>query len=246
MADLIELSDDVTTSDCSLVIADYTTDFQLCRSGIWLGTTCLQSQRVVLSYEHEPEPLYVGWSINGSTVLDPGYGTFTPPWGAPCPGDPDVTYQTGVDWLYHRIAFSVVPGTATQSVNVQVLYRGSDGAGQPASAGPSRTVQLAGVVTNWPASKLEEERECWRRLTDLLRQYIEIPKWWPPDPWERLPDLVRDPEDMLVLSAVTAVAELDAKADADLIAQYRLRAGAIVGRLSFGDPVAAKGGPSPP
>ncbi len=49
MADLIELSDDVTTSDCSLVIADYTTDFQLCRSGIWLGTTCLQSQRVVLS-----------------------------------------------------------------------------------------------------------------------------------------------------------------------------------------------------
>lgn len=49
-----------------------------------------------------------------------------------------------------------------------------------------------------------------------------------------------------MLPAVTAVAELDAKADADLIAQYRLRAGAIVGRLSFGDPVAAKGGPSPP
>lgn len=69
-----------------------------------------------------------------------------------------------------------------------------------------------------------------------MRQYVEIPPWGPTDPWERLPDLVRDPEDMLVLSAATAVAELDAKADADLISQYHQQASAVVTRLTFGQP----------
>lgn len=199
-----------------------------------MGTTCLQSQRVVLSYGHDPEPLYVGWSINGSTVLDPGYGTFTPPWGAPAPGAPGVTYETGVDWLAHRIALSVGPGTEAHTVHVRVLHRGPSDAAEPATLGPSRMVDLAGVATHWPASKLAEQARCWSRLLDLLRRYVEIPRWGPPDPWERLPGLIRLPEDMRVLSAVFAVADLDDKADAGVIAEYRRQATAIVTRLAFG------------
>ncbi|CAN5258294.1 hypothetical protein BH20ACT5_BH20ACT5_07220 [soil metagenome] len=86
MATPIELSDEVTTTGCDLVVIDYDQQPQLCRKGIWVGSQCQQSQRIVLSYEHDPEPLYVGWSINGTTVLDPGYGTFTPPGGSPAPG----------------------------------------------------------------------------------------------------------------------------------------------------------------
>ncbi|CAN5258111.1 hypothetical protein BH20ACT5_BH20ACT5_07210 [soil metagenome] len=86
----------------------------------------------------------------------------------------------------------------------------------------------------WPASKLAAERACWRHLLDVMQRYVEIPPWQPPIPWERLPELVRDPEDFLVLSAAPAIAELDAEGDADLVAQYSRRAGAVLSRLALG------------
>jgi hypothetical protein len=234
MATLIELSDDITTTGCSLTIVDYDVVFHLCRKGIWVGSRCQQRQRVVLSYEHDPEVLYVGWSINGTTVLDPGYGTFTPPWGAPAPGTPDVTYETGVDSFAHRIALRVEPGTPAREVQVRVLYRGPAEASQPAHLGPGTTVSLNGVAVHWPKVKLQEERRCWENLLNLLRRYVKVRRPGPGDPVERALERVQNPEDMVVLAAARAVAELDPKADAELIEQYGREVSALVTRLTLG------------
>lgn len=130
---------------------------------------------------------------------------------------------------------SVTSGTPERNVHVQVLYRGPADAGSPPTAGPDRYVQLAGVRTSWPANLLGEERRCWQRLLELLRRYLELPPWGPPDPWERLHELVRDPDDMLVLAAVAGLDELDSKADGQLIEEYSRPAEAVISRLTLLD-----------
>jgi len=59
---------------------------RFCPSSIWVGERCEFKQHVVLSYEHDPEQLYVGWAINGSTVFDPGLSAGTRPEGDPVLG----------------------------------------------------------------------------------------------------------------------------------------------------------------
>jgi len=234
MATLLELSDEKTTTSCRLIIVNYDLVFNLCRKGIWVGRRCQQRERIVLSYEHDPEVLYVGWSINGTTVLDPGYGTFTPPWGAPAPGMPDVTYETGVDWFAHRIALSVEPGTPSRTVQLRVLYRHPDEASEPAHLGPSRAVSLSGVALHWSAAKLEDERRCWNDLKNYLRRFVKVAHVGPGDPVERALEQVQDPEDMAMLASARVVAELDQNADADLIEEYSRAVSALVNRFALG------------
>jgi hypothetical protein len=71
---------------CMVVVEDFTRHPMFSRSGIWIGERCEFKQQVVLSYEHDPEQLYVGWAINGSTVFDPGLSAGSRPEGDPVPG----------------------------------------------------------------------------------------------------------------------------------------------------------------
>jgi hypothetical protein len=235
MATLVELSNDVATTSCELQVVDYDHVRRLCRSGIWVGRRCEQRQRIVLSYEHDPEVLYVGWSINGTTVLDPGYGLPTDPRiPSYAPGMPDVRYETGVNGFYHRIALSVAPDTPRRTPFVSVLYRRPDGWGSPANEGPGRMLDLRGVTENWPAAKLEEERRCWRDLRERLRHYSKVAHVGPGDPVQLALERVFDPDDMALLGAARAVAELDPQHDADLIAEYTRRVSGLITRLTLG------------
>ena len=80
---LVEVSRTKSVTECYLITEDYTKHPALCRSGIWVGWKCSFAETVLLSYEHDPEELYVGWLINGTMVIDPGYSAGTPPWRTP-------------------------------------------------------------------------------------------------------------------------------------------------------------------
>ena len=57
---LVVLSDTKSITDVSVVTIDYGSGLPLlCRSGIWVGLQTLYTETIV-SYEHEPEELYVG------------------------------------------------------------------------------------------------------------------------------------------------------------------------------------------
>ena len=167
MATLIELSDDTTTTSCCLMIVDYDVNFHMCRKGIWVGRRCQQRERIVLSYEHDPEVLYVGWSINGTTVLDPGYGTFTPPWGAPAPGTPDVTYQP--EWTRSHTASLCAWNRAPRPVRCRSESLSESGRG--IAAGSPRTGR--GGLTEWGGGALAEGKA--RGGASLLGCPVETP-----------------------------------------------------------------------
>src|SRR5262249_1463196 len=76
-----------------LVIEDYTKKHDLCRHRIWVGLEEDFSETVTFAFEHGNANLYIGWAINGTTVVDPGLGNGTPPQGLPCPGAPSVTFH---------------------------------------------------------------------------------------------------------------------------------------------------------
>jgi hypothetical protein len=170
----------------SLVIEDYDKHFRLCRSGLWVGVENTFTETVTISYEHTGE-LYVGWRINGVTIVDPGYSSGTPPWGSPVPGVSGVTYKCPVDELFHRISFTSTSGMDQQCFYVQVLYRnGIAEAGMAPHPGPSLSVCISGREIEWPADKLEEEANCLKALFEKLRSYKLIRKVFPPDPIEWL------------------------------------------------------------
>lgn len=170
----------------SLVIEDYDKQFRLCRSGLWVGVENTFIETVTISYEHTGD-LYVGWRINGVTIVDPGYSSGTPPWGSPVPGVPGVIYKCPVDEFFHRISFTSTSGMETQCFYVQVLYRnGIAEAGMAPHSGPSLNVCISGREIEWPVNKLEEEATCLAALFEKLRRYKLIRKVFPPDPIEWL------------------------------------------------------------
>jgi hypothetical protein len=69
---LVELSRARAADGEHLVVENYDLNPRFCRQGIWVGWKFEFAETVVLSFEHDPEELYVGWSINGTTVVDPG------------------------------------------------------------------------------------------------------------------------------------------------------------------------------
>lgn len=170
----------------SIVTEDYDSHFRLCRSGIWIGLENTFTETVTLSYEHTNE-LYVGWKINGVTIVDPGYSSGTPSWGSPVPGVPGVSYKCPVDGFFHRISFTSTSGMDEQCFYAQVLYRnGIAEANMAPHSGPSLCVCISGKEIEWPEDKLEEEAQCLAALFDKLKRYRLIRKVFPPDPIEWL------------------------------------------------------------
>ena len=170
----------------SVVMENYDVNFRLCRYGIWIGLENTFTETVTVSYEHTDD-LYVGWRINGVTVVDPGYSAGTPPWGSPVPGVPGVVYHCPVDGFFHRISFTSTSGMEEQCFYAQVLYRhGVAEANMAPHYGPSICVCISGKEIEWPEDKLEAERRCLAAFFDKLRQYKLIAHVFPPDPVEWL------------------------------------------------------------
>jgi hypothetical protein len=190
---------------------------RLCREGLWFGWRSLFQETVVLSYEHDPEDLYVGWQINGATVIDPGYSSGTPPFGWPSPGEPSVRYRCPEAGYFHRLALVSTAGEPPHCLNVQVLYRTPTGPGAPPTFGPSMWVCLSGYEITWPAAKLEEYRKCMRRLRELLERYVKIAHVGPGDPVEHWLDHLEDDEALRVGGMIEALESLDPKADAQIL-----------------------------
>ena len=183
---LSEISRTRNVTGSSIVIEDYNSHFRLCRSGIWVGLEETSTETVTISYEHTNE-LYVGWRINGVTIVDPGYSAGTPPWGSPVPGVPGVTYKCPVDEFFHRISFTSTSNMEQQCFYAQVLYRnGIAEAGMAPHSGPSISVCISGKEIEWPEDKLEEEAKCLAALFEKLNRYKLIRKVFPPDPVEWL------------------------------------------------------------
>jgi hypothetical protein len=213
---LVELSRTKLQAGVHLLFEDYDKNPRLCRHGTWIGLQTTFSETVVLSYEHDPEPLYVGWALNGTTVVDPGYGTGTPPWGSPTPGDPSVIYTTPVGGLLHRLSLTSAAGSDEECVWVQVLYRAPAEAGAPSHLGPAMSVCLSGSAVAWPADKLEEERRCLAAFFDLLRRYVRVAHVNPGDPVEQWLARLRGDIAVRVKTEIETLAKLDPKADRDL------------------------------
>jgi hypothetical protein len=214
---LVELSRTQQPTGQKIVLENYDLKPRLCRHGTWVGVKFEFVETVTLSFEHDPEELYVGWSINGTTVVDPGYGPFPPPFGAPVPGEPSVTYRTPVAGLYHRISFTSTAGHDEECLSVTVLYRTPAEAGAPAHVGPSRSVCLSGGRVDWPAYLLKAEQECLRHWYEILRRYVRVlPPWPPPPPLSRWLERVQ-PDDLLRFKLeLETLEQLDPEADREL------------------------------
>jgi hypothetical protein len=214
---LVELSRTRSVTKCYLVVEDYVKHPRLCRSGIWIGLKCEFAETVVLAYEHDPEDLYVGWSIDGTTVIDPGYSSGTPPWGSPAPGAPSVVYRCPVNGLFHELSLTSTPAADESCLWVQVLYRYPNEAGAPFHYGPSMSVCVKGWEITWPATKVKETNACLARLYDLLRRYVEIAHVGPGDPVERWLERLEGDEAVRVRAMVETLGDLDPEADRELV-----------------------------
>jgi len=74
---------------------------------------------VTLAWEHSEEGHpYIGWSVNGETVMDPGGDPLVL---EPCPGLASVRYTCPIDDLYHQISFTSTPGHPQVCFWVQAL-----------------------------------------------------------------------------------------------------------------------------
>jgi hypothetical protein len=213
---LVELSRTKHQTSAHLVIEDYDKHPTICRHGIWVGWSVTFTETVVLSFEHDPEELYVGWAINGTTVIDPGYSSGTPPWGYPAPGAPSVTYVTPVDGFFHRLSLTSTSGSGEVCLWVQVLYRGPSEAGAPAHYGPAMGVCLSGAEVIWPAYKLEEEKRCLAAFFDLLRRYVEVAHVNPGDPVEKWLARLRGEEAVRMKAELETLQKIDPKANREL------------------------------
>jgi hypothetical protein len=216
MAQLLEYSRvEPKTGQAQLIIMDYDQHPKLCRRGIWVGWLVEMRETVILSYEHDPEELYVGWSINGATVIDPGYssGTLYP---APAPGEPSVSYQCPVNNLFHRISLASSPGHTEVCLGVQVLYRSPLESAYPAHPGPLMRVCLSGSRIDWPTDKLQEEQNCLKRYRHLLDKYVQVQHVGPGDPVERWLARLRGDEAIRLRAELETLEKLDRKVDRQL------------------------------
>jgi hypothetical protein len=183
---LVVISDTKATTGHHTVVEDYNTHHVLCRFGVWVGCATDFVETVKLSYEHDPDPLYVGWALNGTVVSTPGFPPTIFPPGNPVPGVPDVRYTTPVDGLYHRISLTGTSGMPDRCIYVQVLYTTYDDIvhGRPVSYGPAMTVCLSGQTIEWPADKLAETRDCLKHLWEILHKAVGPVHVNPGDPVE--------------------------------------------------------------
>jgi hypothetical protein len=216
---LVELSDTRVITGGWLEIKNW--HYGLCREGIWFGWRSIFQETLVMSYEHDPEELYVGWAIDGTTVIDPGCTAGTPPFGLPVPSDPSVRYRCPEAYYYHRIALISTPGEPQHCMNLQVLYRTPNGAYGPPFLGPSAWVCVSGYEIEWPKDKLEEWRRCIARLRELLERYVKIAHVGPGDPVEHWLEHLEGEEAVRVEAMIEALEKLDAKADERIVEAIR-------------------------
>jgi hypothetical protein len=214
---LLELSRTKHESSSYLIFEDYDKHPTLCRHGLWVGRKTTFSETVVLSFEHDPEELYIGWMINGITLIDPGYSTGTPPWGSPAPSTAPVTYICPVGGLFHQLSLTSSSGMGEECLWVQVLYRGPTEASVPAHYGPAMNVCLSGSKVTWPIAKLDDERRCLAAFFDLLRRYVRIAQVNPGDPIEQWLGHVRGGDAVRMRAELETLQEVDPNADLQLV-----------------------------
>jgi hypothetical protein len=225
---LVELSRTRSVTDCYVEIENYEKHPVLCRFGVWVGWRCNFAETVLLAYEHDPEELYVGWQINGTTVIDPGYSAGTPPWGSPAPSAPSVTYRCPAGGLYHQLSLTSTPSHDQVCLWVQVLYRHPNEANAPFHYGPAMSVCVRGWSVTWPAAKLAETRECLERFYNRLRQYVEIGHVGPGDPVERWLAGLEGDEAVRVKALVETLEQLDPREEPELRERITAELRAIV------------------
>jgi hypothetical protein len=240
---LVELSRTRNVTRCYVVVEDYVRHPRLCRFGIWVGLKCEFAETVVLSYEHDPEDLYVGWSINGTTVIDPGYSSGTPPWGSPAPGGSSVTYRCPVNGLFHELSLTSTPANDEVCLWVEVLYRYPNEAGAPFHHGPSMCVCVKGWDITWPAAKLKETNACLAKLYERLRRYVEVAHVGPGDPVERWLERASGDEAVRVSTLLETLETLDPEAEPELAEAVRAE---LMARVRWAQSPGASGFPPPP
>jgi hypothetical protein len=231
---LVELSDTKSTTSEHVVVVDYGTGKPfLCRSGIWVGWATDFIETVVLSYEHDPDELYVGWALNGTVVSNPGIPPTIYPPGFPVPGAPDVLYMTPVDGFLHRISLTGKAGMAETCISAQVLYTTfkDHQQGKPVTYGPSMAVCLSGEEVAWPEAKLEQERACLRHWWEVLHKVVGPVRVHPGDPVEKWLARVQGEDAVRLKGLVQALDEFDAGRDQRIVAAARAELKGIFERV---------------
>jgi hypothetical protein len=176
------------------------------------------TERVVLSFEHDPDPLNVSWRLQ-----DAAYPLLVPfdfTTSGPVPGAPGILYSWPVDdgaghHLQHQIALFTVPGTESTLVTAQVWYQpesGGDG-----TYGPWLTLDMSGEVVSWPVRQLLEEAECKERLAEQLSRYAKRHRPLPGEPVEWI-DQIQGPDARRVIAMMETLDRLDPDTEGELVA----------------------------
>jgi hypothetical protein len=170
---LVVLSDTKNIVSQGIIVIDYDKVHHFCRHGLWEGFQQVYTETVTLAYEHTVEE-YVGWRVNGTVVVDPGYSAGTPPWGAPLPGFPSVRFACPVGGYYHQISFTSSANDPVEKFWVQAIYR-TNAQEQVPIDGPGTWVTLSGQYVDWPWFLLQQQEEClehWIELINSVRAII--------------------------------------------------------------------------
>lgn len=222
--------------------------FWPCRDSarIWVGWLCNFTETVVLSYEHDPNPLYVGWQLNGITVIDPGFSQGNWPYGDPVPGLPSLTYVCPYQGFYHKIAITGSQGMDEVCLWAQVLYRPGDANPAnpgPALDGPGMNVCIDGYRVIEPVRLQEEWRACLAEFAERLRRFEEIARINPGDPVERWLEGLDPVEGYKLVGMVETLGQLDPQRDEVLQSAIENELRGFVERLRQSDLMArAKAG----
>jgi hypothetical protein len=211
-----------------LVVKDYDREPQLCRRGLWWGIRREYEERVVLSFEHAPDDLAVGWRINDADYFGhPG----TRPAGDPIPSAPGFRAVTPYEGRYHRLALICGPGTEGQCLWVQPVYTTIDPVSGELKDGPRRAVCLSGYEMQWASHLLREEAQCIARFSGLVdeRYNFRIPI----GQWAGFLDGPAGPLVTRLQGAIDVLDRLDGEADRDIIAAVRTEVESIVERLRY-------------
>lgn len=195
------------------IIHDYTDNSTLCRRGVWVGMMSTYQETVALCWEHDPEPLNVFWGLqHGGQILYPGQGARLT---GPVNGAPGVHYIWPYQNRQHRIAFVCAPGTTATQIHAKVLYQRHPGP-EVHTDGPETTITISGRVIAWPQHKLEEERECKQRWSEVLRRYV---RWREPLPGQTVMGLddIRGPRALELNAMIKELERLGPDADRELV-----------------------------
>lgn len=182
-SEIVVVSDNKAAKGGHVVVRQFD---QLCRHGYWIGWQRNFEHTITLAANIDPgRHPYIGFSINGQTVIRPGKGPWTKPpfWFEPCPGAPSVRYTCPVGNDYTQIRFTGTAGAPEACLWVQALFlhHGEDPDGPP-HEGPWTSICLQGFDIEWPAFLIREEQACLKRLWDTLRRYVEAAEVGPLDP----------------------------------------------------------------